>query len=88
MLTQNHMTGQPINNELITELITTIEKLSEKIDDIAKINQELLNKVKSLEHSVMPQKTPKLSKYIDKCPTILTRFFILIWINVRTEKKP
>lgn len=66
MLTQNHMTGQPINNELITELINNIENLSNKIDDIAKINQELLKKVKSLEHIFIPQKNPTLSKYIDK----------------------
>ena len=73
------MTKQSINNELITELINTIENLSNKIDDIAKINQELLNKVKSLEQYVIPQKTPILSKYIDK----------VFYINLdkRTDRK-
>ena len=73
------MAEQSINNEIITELINTIENLSEKIDDIAKINQELLNKVKSLEHYVIPQKPPILSKYIDK----------VFYINLdkRTDRK-
>jgi hypothetical protein len=73
------MTEQSINNELITELITTIENLSQKIDDITKINQELLNKVISLEQAIIPQKNSPLSKYIDK----------VFYINLdkRTDRK-
>lgn len=74
------MSDQSINNELITELIKSVENLTNKVENIAKINVELLNKVTSLEKSVIPQKKLfNISDYIDK----------VFYINLdkRTDRK-
>jgi len=41
-----------INNELLTELLKTINLLSKKVDDLEKTNQEILNKVSSQQTKV------------------------------------
>jgi len=71
---------QPINNELITELIQTIGTLTYKVENIEKINIELLNKVTSLENAITTKNLPfKVSDYIDK----------VFYINLdkRTDRK-
>lgn len=61
------MLDQSLNNkEQITQLINSVEILTNKVENIVKINQELLNKISSLEQTISIKKPFKISDHIDK----------------------